>query len=44
VSTYVLVHGAWHRGDAYAEVADFLRAEGHVVHTPTTMGNAPGDD
>jgi pimeloyl-ACP methyl ester carboxylesterase len=43
MSTFVLVHGAWHRGDAFAEVADILRADGHVVHTPTLVGNGPGD-
>jgi pimeloyl-ACP methyl ester carboxylesterase len=43
MSTYVLVHGAWHTGDAFEEVASYLRAEGHTVHTPTLAGNAPGD-
>jgi pimeloyl-ACP methyl ester carboxylesterase len=43
MSTYILVHGAWHRGDAFQEVAEHLRAEGHVVHTPTLAGNGPDD-
>jgi pimeloyl-ACP methyl ester carboxylesterase len=43
MSTYVLVHGAWHSGDMFAELADVLRRSGHVVHTPTLAGNRPGD-
>lgn len=44
MSTYVLVHGAWHAGDCYDDVAAILRAEGHQVHAPTLAGNRPGDD
>jgi pimeloyl-ACP methyl ester carboxylesterase len=43
MSTYVLVHGAWHSGDLLEEVAERIRAQGHTVHTPTLAGNAPGD-
>jgi len=43
VSTYVLVHGAWHSGDLFEEVATHIRAAGHSVHTPTLQGNGNGD-
>lgn len=43
MATYVLVHGAWHTGDLLADVAAPIRAAGHVVHTPTLVGNRPGD-
>ena len=38
MSTFVLVHGAWHGGWCYARVADRLRAESHRVFTPTLTG------
>lgn len=41
--TFVLVHGAWHTGEHFAEVAEALRRDGHTVHTPTLLGNGPGD-
>lgn len=40
VSTYVLVHGAYHGGWCWGRVASRLRAQGHVVHTPTLTGLA----
>ena len=40
MSTYVLVHGAWHGGWCWREVAALLRAQGHTVHTPSLSGNA----
>jgi pimeloyl-ACP methyl ester carboxylesterase len=43
MANYVLVHGAWHSGDALHGVASLIRAKGHDVHTPTTKGNRPGD-
>jgi len=43
MSTYVLIHGAWHTGDELADVAIRIRAAGHEVHTPTLAGNRPGD-
>jgi pimeloyl-ACP methyl ester carboxylesterase len=43
MSTYVLVHGAWHTGAELEPVAAPLRAAGHQVHTPTIAGNRPGD-
>lgn len=43
MSTYVLIHGAWHTGDHLEVVAQHLRARGHQVYTPTLAGNRPGD-
>ena len=43
MSTYVLVHGAWHTGAELEAVAGPIRAAGHQVHTPTLAGNRPGD-
>lgn len=36
--TYVLVHGAWHGGWCWRDVAAPLRAGGHRVFTPTMTG------
>ncbi len=36
--TFVLVHGAWHGGWCWRDVADRLRAAGHRVWTPTQTG------
>lgn len=36
--TFVLVHGAWHGGWCWREVAARLRAAGHEVYTPTMTG------
>lgn len=38
MSTFVLVHGAWHGGWAWQRVAPILQAAGHGVHTPTLTG------
>ncbi|MFV0383476.1 alpha/beta fold hydrolase [Paracoccus sp. (in: a-proteobacteria)] len=35
---FVLVHGAWHGGWCWHEVATALRNAGHRVHTPTQTG------
>ena len=43
MSTYVLVHGAWHTGKELEPTAAPIRAAGHQVHTPTLAGNRPGD-
>lgn len=40
MTTYVLVHGAWHGGWCWVRVADRLRAAGHRVLTPTLTGLA----
>jgi pimeloyl-ACP methyl ester carboxylesterase len=38
MSTFVLVHGAWHGGWCYKRVAQLLRQAGHEVYTPTLTG------
>lgn len=38
MATFVLLHGAFHGGWCWAEVAGILRARGHVVTTPTQTG------
>ncbi len=43
MSTFVLVHGAWHTGELFEPVAQPIRDAGHVVHCPTIAGNNPGD-
>jgi pimeloyl-ACP methyl ester carboxylesterase len=37
-TTFVLVHGAWHGGWCWRDVADRLRARGASVFTPTMTG------
>ncbi|WP_420144142.1 alpha/beta fold hydrolase [Sphingobium sp.] len=36
--TFVLVHGAWHGGWCYKDMAAILRRAGHTVYTPTLTG------
>lgn len=36
--TFVLVHGAWHGGWCWRDVANILRSNGHKVLTPTMTG------
>ncbi len=43
MSIYVLVHGAWHTGDLFEDVAQPIRDAGHTVHCPTVAGNRPDD-
>jgi pimeloyl-ACP methyl ester carboxylesterase len=38
MSTFVLVHGAWHGGWVWDRVIPVLRDWGHEVHTPTLTG------
>jgi pimeloyl-ACP methyl ester carboxylesterase len=38
MATFVLVHGGWHGGWAWREVARRLRAAGHEVYAPTLTG------
>jgi len=38
LTTFVLVHGAWHGGWCWARVAETLRSAGHRVYTPTLTG------
>jgi pimeloyl-ACP methyl ester carboxylesterase len=40
MSTFVLVHGAWHGGWCWARVRSALQAAGHEVFTPTLTGVA----
>lgn len=40
MSTFVLVHGAWHGGWCWSRVAERLRATGHAVHAPSLSGLA----
>jgi pimeloyl-ACP methyl ester carboxylesterase len=37
--TFVLVHGAWHDGQAWRRVRPLLEARGHRVHTPSLTGH-----
>jgi pimeloyl-ACP methyl ester carboxylesterase len=43
MSTYVLVHGAWHTGKELEPVAQSIEAAGHKSFTPTIKGNRPAD-
>ncbi len=38
MTTFVLVHGAWHGGWCWKKVAPLLRAAGHDVYAPTLTG------
>ena len=38
MTSFVLVHGAWHGGWCYSRVAKILRAAGNEVFTPTLTG------
>ncbi len=40
MSTFVLVHGAWHGGWCWSRVRRALQAKGHEVFTPTLTGVA----
>ena len=40
MAVFVLVHGAWHGGWCWHDVAAALRADGHVVYAPTLSGVA----
>ncbi|HET7104761.1 MAG TPA: alpha/beta fold hydrolase [Terracidiphilus sp.] len=42
MSTYLLVHGAWHGGWCWRKVAPLLEAAGHTVFTPDLPGH--GED
>ena len=43
MTTYVLVHGAWHTGKELELVARIIAAAGHRSFTPTIRGNHPTD-
>lgn len=38
MTTFVLVHGAWHGGWCWQRVARLLQDKGHTVHAPTLAG------
>ncbi|MFV0473185.1 MAG: alpha/beta fold hydrolase [Pikeienuella sp.] len=38
MTTFTLLHGAWHGGWCWSRVAAILRARGHLVTTPTQTG------
>src|ERR1700694_4588921 len=40
MSTYVLVHGAWHGSWCWKRVRQALQSQGHQVFTPTLTGVA----
>ena len=40
---FILIHGAWHYGELWNEVRDYLEFEGHEVHTPTAGGLRKSD-
>ena len=42
MSTFVLVHGAWHEGSAWNEVIKQLEARGHQAFAPTIAGHGKG--
>ncbi|MGP4017576.1 alpha/beta hydrolase [Saccharopolyspora sp. 5N708] len=39
---FVLVHGSWHDGSLWADVAEHLEKLGHEVHSPTIAGHGAG--
>ncbi len=39
MSTFVLVHGAWHGAWCWTALAEDLRADGHQVDTPDLPGH-----
>lgn len=43
MSTFVLVHGAWHTGALFEPLAQLIRDAGHTVYCPTLAGNNPDD-
>ncbi|NJO42986.1 MAG: alpha/beta hydrolase [Cyanobacteria bacterium RU_5_0] len=42
MSTFVLVHGAWHEGSAWNEAIKQLEAKGHQAFAPTIAGHGKG--
>ncbi len=39
MTTYLLVHGAWHGGWCWKRVSNLLRAQGHDVYAPSLTGS-----
>jgi pimeloyl-ACP methyl ester carboxylesterase len=44
MSTFVLVHGSWHDGNAWAPVIRRLESHGHTAYGPTIAGHGKGSD
>ena len=42
MATFVLVHGSWHDGAAWAPVINYLEAGGHRAFGPTVAGHGKG--
>jgi pimeloyl-ACP methyl ester carboxylesterase len=43
MSTFALIHGAWHTGRELEPAAQFIARAGHRLFTPTIKGNGPAD-
>lgn len=43
MTTFVIVHGAWHTGALFSSTATVMREDSHSVYLPTLAGNRPGD-
>jgi pimeloyl-ACP methyl ester carboxylesterase len=44
MTTFVLVHGAWHDGSSWSQVVQRLESLGHNVFAPTLAGHGKGVD
>ena len=44
MTTYVLVHGAWHDGSSWSQVVKRLESLGHTAFAPTVAGHGKGVD
>jgi len=44
LSTFVLVHGAWHDGSAWHDTSQHLGTKGHKTFAPTIAGQGKGAD
>jgi pimeloyl-ACP methyl ester carboxylesterase len=42
MSTFVLIHGAWHSGSAWTGVIKRLQHRGHIAFAPTVAGSGKG--
>lgn len=44
MTTFVLVHGAWHDGPCWSQVVKRLESLGHIAFAPTAAGHGKGVD
>lgn len=44
MTTFVLIHGSWHDGSAWAPVVRYLEQNGHQAHAPTIAGHGKDVD